>query len=504
MLTDFLKAIRLTAIGAEYFRPDLANAIHRARFGTLSHNQAKDLERLGAAILDADDIDLLPAAHFDENGLLLPTDGLLGEATAIGNRLARMLFLPGDQAIVTRLFKALNDSLKPGPTNDDAGVTIAPRAAVDRRWLARFLAARSQEAPALVTALLNGRLADAEALVIEQPRQPEWQYAVRCIRMAWSVFDLQIMTYRLHAAEMKAFENGTPQLTTLRSLQALIKEMFEMAKLAESAFRAGHDGNTIDSSLKRFISDLDLELLASKNRDNLAAVGATSDAAAGDVVRYNPNGGNEAYLHALADYLDYLHRIMARAVAKLLAMGRKAAGGAERREAEANMKQELADLKRETTVSRLGVTTLVGFVFAVQNTAAAIGNIPVITGVRKPQTGKLLGPHARRRLERELFTIFRALILRDARHADAVKRYPPVGSRFENTKPADMSTAAHAIEFAKTMKPTDWLIYSTDHMLSAERLPQRTVDAARALSMRNRNGSADVAWANRNFRFSRY
>ncbi len=110
MLIDFLKTISLTGIGAEYFRPDLASAIHRARFGTLSHNQAKDLERLGAAILDAADIDLLPSGHFDENGLLLPTDGLLGDPTAIGNRLARMLFLPGDQAVIARLAKALNDS----------------------------------------------------------------------------------------------------------------------------------------------------------------------------------------------------------------------------------------------------------------------------------------------------------------------------------------------------------------------------------------------------------
>jgi hypothetical protein len=512
MLTDFLKAIWLSGVGPEHFGPDLADAIHRARFADLSRADAVDLERIGKAILSVDDIDSLPSGYFDRNGVLLPVDTLLGDSEAIANRLEWMLFLPRDAKISALVLKALNHPLKSLPTRGAAGPLIDPRAGFTLEWLSTFLSAGSSNSAGLVTALLNGQLGDAQILLADEPRQTEWRYAVRCMRIVWSIFDLQIMTYRLHKAEMHSFENSVPALTTLSALQHLIKEMFQMAELAKAAYFGGRDGSHLNPRLRRFIDQIELEVLAIDNLERLIVAGKAPNAARDPRTRYRRDGANDLFLSDLGNYLDYLHRIMARAVGPLLAMRDESAlslpdwcrevsvrAPREKRVKRRPGKARL-ELKQEATVTRFGVTTLVAYACAVQSSVAAIGGIPVAVGSRKPREGVLIGPRGRHQLERELFLIYRVFILRDARHADVAAQDPLIAERFARTKPADTSTSVHAIAFARDVDAALWLELATGNVDKTSRLSQRSGDDAKML--RQNMGwipSPKLDWVRRKF-----
>ena len=442
-IAHLLEAIEISKATPKAFPELYLRAFQSARFGNSLIGKTDDPYELGAGLLAQGDFFKARSGFLDTQRVYFPVDAILSRSSspteAIRDHLRWMLDCRRETDTIRLIVGVLN---KPATVGTRASrLRHVRKLSLD--LLANDLAKgrANEDERALVDALLSGELHRICCEISKLEGRPKGvpTQMIREMLVVWALFDLQIIAARLYHAERHALETGEayePQITTIASVGALMKEIATFADAFVAAFKAGKMSSELDEKLRAFIQHHDLERLALRNG---RAMGLTED-------EMQSGGISTKKLEKIARFLAFLSKI-----ARILLAGFDASV---QPEAKRYTRVELATIHASTlklkyreefhtpkavkkqyegnmraSMTRFSMPTLTALVYGIRRVTETIASIPADTSITSfradaEHPAQLWTKRSQAEVRKQLLGIYRMLYTRDQRSSDGIEDLP--------------------------------------------------------------------------------
>ena len=436
-------AIEVTNFVPSAYSELLLRSWTTARFGAELYGFHDDAEALGSSLLKENDFFKARSGLTDDHRILfrleeIKRDHLSLNETAIREHLSWMVDSRRNPQTIKLVLQAINEPLRKGETSSFS--SAAPQLVLQRLAgdLSQGLANPQQRQ--ITEALLTGKLHQVAVEAAQmQDLPPQLIQRIREMCILWALLDLQIMAARLFHAEWNVLEAGglnDPNLVTVRSVNALIKDFMKKARALTDAFKAGKDGSKLGKKLDHFIAEHGLEAHAKRNA---AAMGLSAHLPSGTLP---PELQAEllAFLENAEEIAQHIHKAFgesmqsnARTYTRLqyakqvnqtgklkLAPDRFHSGKDREAILEANM---------STSTIRFSMPVLTALIYAIQRMTATIGGLPTGDEIASHKADSNAPPalwddRTQSVIKQRLIEVYRNLFARDHRRIADDKKDP--------------------------------------------------------------------------------